>query len=282
MKTFQIHPEIPFSEAEWHRLLETVIETAKKHMVGRQFIDVHGPLGPGIQSIPSDIHIDHASGHIDLMGSDEDHQPAIKRVNLSIPMIYKDFVLFWRDIEFSKTIEAPLDMSAAAAASSFCAIKEDDLIFNGSSEFDIPGLLNVKGRLTHIRRDWNKSGNAFQDIVESTSKLLQAGHSGPYALVLSPELYALLHRVHPDTNVLEIEHIRRLVTDGVFQSPLIRDEMGVIVSTGRQNVDLAIGEDFNVAYLGAEQMNHPFRVYETLTIRIKRPTSICTLENPKS
>jgi hypothetical protein len=33
-----------------------------------------------------------------------------------------------------------------------------------------------------------------------------------------------------------------------------------------------------VAYLGAEHMNHPFRVFESVYLRIKRHGSICTLE----
>lgn len=280
LKPFQQHTEIPLSESEWERLTETVVHTAKHHLVGRRFIEIHGPLGAGVQSIPNDIFQDVSQGTIDLTGEahNESHS---RRVHLSIPLIYKDFTLNWRDIELARTMNAPLDVSPASNAAQFCAMREDDLIFNGHKEYDLPGLLNVQGRLTHIRRDWSKSGNAFQDIVDATSKLLQSGHSGPYALILSPDLYALLHRVHTGTNVLEIEHIQRLITAGVYQSPMIRDEVGVIVNTGRSNLDLAVGEDFNIAYLGAEQMNHPFRVYETVTIRIKRPASICTLENPK-
>lgn len=159
------------------------------------------------------------------------------------------------------------------------AILEDQMIFHGSKEFDIPGLMNVKGRSTHLIGNWYESGNAFQDVVEARNKLLEMKHNGPFALVLSPELYSLLHRVHKDTNVLEIEHVRELVTDGVFQSPVLKGKTGVLVNTGRNNLDLAVSEDFDTAYLGEEGMNHPFRVYETVVLRIKRPSAICTLED---
>lgn len=82
--------------------------------------------------------------------------------------------------------------------------------------------MNVKGRSTHLIGNWYESGNAFQDVVEARNKLLEMKHNGPFALVLSPELYSLLHRVHKDTNVLEIEHVRELVTDGVFQTPVLK------------------------------------------------------------
>jgi uncharacterized linocin/CFP29 family protein len=41
---------------------------------------------------------------------------------------------------------------------------------------------------------------------------------------------------------------------------------------------LAVSEDFETAYLGEEGLNHPFRVFETVVLRIKRPSAICTLE----
>lgn len=270
----------PFDRPEWARLESTVIEAARRQLVGRRFIDIYGPLGEGIQSVSNDIFEESHGGGISLRGESLELSQPTRRVNLSIPMLYKDFILYWRDLEQAKTLGIPIDMSAAANAAVQCARLEDDLIFNGFSQFELPGLMNVKGRLTHIRDEWMKPGKAFEDTVAAISKLQQIGHNGPYAMVLSPALYSLLHRVHPGTNVLEIEHIRELITDGVFQSPEIKGKAGVIIATGQHNLDLAIAEDFYTAYLDTENMNHLFRVYEAIVLRIKRPSSICTIEDP--
>jgi uncharacterized linocin/CFP29 family protein len=96
--------------------------------------------------------------------------------------------------------------------------------------------------------------------------------------VLSPRLFSLLHRIFEKTGVLEIETIRQLAPDGVFQSNRLRGETGVVLSTGRENLDLAVAMDMVTAYLGASHMNHPFRVLESLILRIKHPDAICTLE----
>lgn len=190
-------------------------------------------------------------------------------------------MLYWRDVAQARTLQLPIDLSAASNAATACSLMEDDMIFNGSKEFDLPGLMNVKGRLTLIKSDWMESGKAFADVNEARNKLLKMGHSGPYAMVVSPELYSLLHRVHQGTNVLEIEHIKNLVTDGVYQSPVIKGLRGVIVATGRHNFDLAIAEDIDTAFLDEEQMNYMFRIYECLVLRIKRPSAICTIEEEK-
>lgn len=274
------YSDAPLSENEWSDLQDTVINHARRILVGRRFLDIYGPLGGGVQAIMNDIYEETALGTISLHGDSLEVSDPVRRENLTIPLLYKDFKLFWRDIAHAKTLGIPIDFSTAANAASQLALLEDDLIFNGSKEFTISGLMNVKGRITHIRGDWMKSGHAFQDIVEARNKLLQLGHTGPYALIVAPQLYALLHRVHHGTNVLEIEHVRELVTDGVFQSPVIKGDTGLLIATGKQNVDLAIAEDFDVAYMDEEQMNHIFRIYETIVPRIKRPSAICTLEDP--
>jgi len=279
MNTLAKFPDAPLNEQDWARLESTVIEAARRQLVGRRFIHIYGPLGEGVQSVNNDIFETPQGGGLNLRGDTLELSEPTRRVSLNIPLLYKDFVLYWRDLEQARTLGAPIDFSAAANAAIQCARLEDDLIFNGNEQFDIPGLMKVRGRLTHIRRDWMESGNAFSDVVDATQKLLEMGHAGPYAMVLSPELYSLLHRVHQGTNVLEIEHVRELVVDGIYQSPVIKGKSGVIVATGQHNLDLAVSEDFDVAYLDSESMNHLFRVYEALVLRIKRPNAICTLED---
>lgn len=277
MKT-HLFPDAPLSDQEFAQLDKTVIEAARRQLIGRRFIELYGPLGRGVQSIPNDIFTENFEAKMDFQGSFDTVIETSKRVNLTIPLLYKDFVLYWRDLEQAKALDIPIDFSPAANAARDVALLEDQMIFHGTKEFDIPGLMNVHGRLTHLIEDWYESGSAFQDIVDARNKLLEMNHNGPFALVLSPELYSLLHRVHRDTNVLEIEHVRELVTDGVFQSPVLKGKSGVLLNTGRNNLDLAVSEDFDSAYLGEEGMNHPFRVYETAVLRIKRPSAICTLE----
>jgi uncharacterized linocin/CFP29 family protein len=279
MNKTEIFSDAPLTEAEFNQLDQVVIEAARTQLVGRRFIELYGPIGRGIQSIHNDIFTETTDAIIDFRGSSDAIIETTKRENYTIPMLYKDFVLYWRDIEQAKVLDIPIDFSSAANASRQVAFLEDQMIFHGSNEFQIPGLMNVKGRQTQLIGNWYESGHAFNDVVEARTKLLEMGHNGPFALILSPELYSLLHRVHKDTNVLEIEHVRELVTSGVFQSPVLKGKAGVIVNTGKNNLDLVVSEDFDTAYLGEEGMNHPFRVYETVVLRIKRPSAICTLED---
>jgi len=279
MPDFLGHAENPLREEEWARLNETVIQVARRSLVGRRLLDLYGPLGAGVQTVPYDEYTGVSPGAVDIVGEQQTAAvfSDVRRFK-TIPIIYKDFLLHWRDIEAARTHNMPLDVSAAAGAAALCAQQEDELIFYGDAKLGHEGLMNATGRLTVPLGDWTEPGTGFSAIVEATRKLNENGHYGPYAIVVSPRLYSLLHRIYEKTGVLEIETIRELASDGVFQSNRLRGESGVVVSTGRENLDLAIAMDMSTAYLGAEKMNHPFRVLETLILRIKHPDALCTLE----
>ncbi|MGQ0506765.1 MAG: family 1 encapsulin nanocompartment shell protein [Myxococcaceae bacterium] len=277
------HAENPLREEEWARLNETVVQVARRSLVGRRLLDLYGPLGAGVQTVPHDEYSGVSPGAVDIVGEQETASVFTDaRKFKTIPIIYKDFLLHWRDIEAARTHNMPLDVSAAAGAAALCAQQEDELIFYGDPKLGHEGLMNATGRLTVNLGNWAEPGAGYLSIVEATRKLNEAGHYGPYAIVLSPRLFSLLHRIFEKTGVLEIETIRQLAVDGVYQSNRLRGDSGVVVSTGRENLDLAVAMDMSTAYLGAERMNHPFRVLESLILRIKHPDAICTLEAPAS
>jgi uncharacterized linocin/CFP29 family protein len=290
MLDFLSHNEAPISDVQWDEIDQTVIEVARRGLVGRRFIEIYGPLGAGAQWVAldrfDDGEVGGKPGHIDFLG--EDGGTALvtaSRVNMHIPLIYKDFVLFWRDVEASRKFNIPLDFSAAAAGAAACARAEDEMIFLGykdkSKQIDYPGLLTVEGRQSIQHGNWDEPGAVFGDVVKATDKLASAGHYGPYVMVAPPQIHSKIHRYVNTTGMMEIEYIRQLATDGVFFSSVIPENRILVASTGVQNFDLAIGQDLKTAYLGAQNMNHPFRVFETIVLRIKRPGAICVIEGKK-
>src|SRR6476661_6053187 len=187
MADFLGHAENPLREEEWARLNETVIQVARRSLVGRRLIDLYGPLGPGVQTVPHDEYSGVSPGAVDIVGEQET-APVFTdaRRFKTIPLIYKDFLLHWRDIEASRGHNMPLDVSAAAGAAAFCAQQEDELIFFGDAKLGYEGLMNATGRHTVPLRDWTQAGNGFANVVEATELLNQSGHFGNYALVASP------------------------------------------------------------------------------------------------
>src|SRR4051812_20926003 len=71
MQQFLGHEENPLRPDEWTRLTETVIEVARRSLVGRRFIDLYGPLGAGVQTVAYEEFSGVAPGAVDIVGEAE-------------------------------------------------------------------------------------------------------------------------------------------------------------------------------------------------------------------
>jgi uncharacterized linocin/CFP29 family protein len=126
--------------------------------------------------------------------------------------------------------------------------------------------------------NWDDFGSPYRDVTRAIDILLDHNFHGPYALVVSPRTYHKLSVIHKGEGLLEIDPILKLCAAGVFMTPAVDDRKAVIISTGKQNFDLAVTEDLMVSYMPPVNKNHPFRLHESLVLRIKRPEAIATIE----
>jgi uncharacterized linocin/CFP29 family protein len=271
MGDYLMREDAPFSDEEWAKLDEVVVDVARKLLVGRRFIHLTGPLGAGVQTVP-----------VPTVGRGEAGEGEVIQVTghkfLPLPLIHQDFRLSWRDIEASRRMGWPLELSPAAAASAACARAEDELIFHGHPEHGYEGLLEATDRHTVPLSNWDESGQAFADIVAATEALVADGFYEPFAVVLSPALYAKTQRIARGIGRLESRLIQDVAEGGLFRSAVLAEDQGLVVAMGAHNFDLVVAQDLITAYLGPENMDHNFRLMEILALRIKRPGAICILE----
>lgn len=271
---------VPLSDPQLTRLQAEIVREARRTLVGRRFINVFGPLGAGVESISFDTYDEDENAEIHLEGQSD---PKRVRAHTAeeyrrIPLIYKDFFLHWRDIKWSQDLNAPIDAANAIMAAHAVAHREDELIFLGHDELKITGLLNVPGSHKLDFSNWNEFGASFNDLLKAVNLLKKNNHHSPYAVALSTDAYYSLIKGDRNTPFLELDQIQRLCTDGVFESSAIPARTGVLLSTGDQNFDIAVAEDLSLAYTGSKDMNHGFRVYESLVLRVKRPKAICVFK----
>lgn len=271
--------QAPLSAEQWARLDEVVISTARSALVARRFIPLLGPFGAGVLALPDDTIAGTDPGEIDLLGTHDSDAVGIERRRfLPVPLLYKDFWLHWRDLEASRHFALPLDTGKAAAAAAAAARAEDRLVFLGDEELGLPGLSTVNGRQTLPMRDWGTSGAAFADVVDGVRALTDQGFNGPYALLVTPRLYAQLNRVFDGSGVLELEQVEKLARRGVYPTSVLPEPSALLVDSGAQNMDLAVGVDFSVAYIESNNLNHRLRVMESVVLRIRRPGAICSFQ----
>lgn len=261
----------PFSEDLWAQIDKAVIDTAKKHMICRRFLNLFGPLGPGATTVL-----------VDSLTKGESFENGFAQTTgrriAELPLMYEDFTLFSRDLEYSCRQGYPTDLSAAIAASQKCAKREDDLILNGNKALGVDGLLTVKGSHKIKRGNWKEGEDAYKNIAEAISYFASHSLLGRYALVLSPDLYLDLQRLIPSVGIIEIDRIAKLVNGRVYTTGPYGSSRAVIVCAEPQYMDLAVGMDLSVGYLELKDLNHSLRIVETVALRIKNPEAIVCFE----
>ncbi len=283
-KTHQRLTDLPLSPDQAENMLQAAIKEVRRTVVARKLMALFGPLGAGVETVSLETIKKDEPAEIDLEGKPDPHPIGAheKETYVRIPLIYKDFILHWRDVKWSLDARSPLDVANAVRAAHQVGDAEDDLIFNGNKDLGIHGLLNCPGSLSVKGGDWSKAGDPVKDVYAALKKLLDANHHFPYVLLTSVDMYEQLLKPVKESPVLELEQLSKLCSDGVVWSPQVPTGTAALLSTGSQNFDIAVAEDLAIAYLGPSDMNYRFRVYESLVLRVKRPTAICVIKSSVS
>ena len=266
---FLMRDDVNLSAEQWQSIDSAVIQAARNVLVGRKFLQIYGPLGAGAQSVNVDVLTPAEKGSVDFFGEEEEAVKVTGRSFKELPMIYRDFVLSWRDMEQARQIGMPIDLGAVSAAANACAQKEDLMIFAGNPKAGYEGLATAEGAFKVKKSDWSKDENAFSDVVKGLQHFADKNLRGRYALAVSPDLYAQLQRLQVSTGLLESERIKTLVGGGLYMTPALGLNKAVLVCAEPQNMDLVIGQDLITGYMGSAKLNHEFRVFETALLLIK-------------
>ncbi|MDF2541345.1 MAG: bacteriocin [Herbinix sp.] len=262
----------PLSDELWKQIDSTVVNTARNTLVCRKFLSIYGPLGIGTESIQID----------DVEALDEMYEDGFMltkgRKYVEIPTIYDDFILYSKDLENSRKFGYPLDLSKASISAEACARREDRFLFYGNPAYGYDGLLTAPGINKLKKSDWSAGENAFTDIVSALELFTVKGIYGTYALVLSPDLYMQLQRLQPGTGLLEFDRISKLMNGNIFTTSVLGTDKAAVLCTNSMNMDVVIGQDLAAAYLEQKDLNHSFRILESILLRIKRKQAITVFE----
>ncbi|HNW85700.1 MAG TPA: family 1 encapsulin nanocompartment shell protein [Candidatus Limiplasma sp.] len=258
----------PIAPALWEQIDAATVNVARNVLTGRRILHLNGPLGIGVAS----VQIDDADTRAENL---EDGFIVNKgRRTVEIPTIYEDFTLLARDLAVSEASGYPTDLSAVLGAAQAAALKEDRLIFFGNANLGIDGLLTAPNANQVPKSDWSVGENAFTDVAAAIDALVNQGVFGAYTLVLSPNLHTQLQRLQPGTGLLEIDRVAKLVGGQLYKSPVLGKDQAVLLCAQPENMDLVVGQDLAAAYLEQRELNHHFRLIESVLPRIRKQKAI--------
>lgn len=250
---FLMRSDSKLSEAQWKAIDEKVVAAARSVLTGRRFLNIYGPLGAGVPA--AEIVKDG------------------KKQFAMLTELSSDFTLGWRELETSERLNVPMSYSEAVSAAVNTALKEDELIFLGDEETGAAGLVSKPGKTIKMQ-NWDKDEHAFSAISAGLQFMLENHTYGSKVLVASPDVFAMLQRIQPGTGTLESQRISALIEGKIYQTPVLPAKTALLIAPDEQNMDLAIGQDLVTGYLGSSEMNHDFRVFETVFLRLKNPDAV--------
>jgi len=255
----------PESPELLNKIEEAAVSAARDILSGRRIIDVEGPYGLGLTAVEV--------GNDDLC-----RQPAPEEASavlshaLSLPMIYRRFSLSRRRIAAFREMGQPLNLKVVEDAAQAVAMREEEFIYHGQPDFHLHGLLTAQGRNTFQGGDWSSVDQVLDNVIAAVNTLDGKGYRGPYGLALAPARYNNLFRRYPGSDLLQIEHLKRLCTRGIVKAQI---EGGVLVA--KDVGSIVLGQDLQIAYLSPDAAHENFAVTESLVLKIEAPDAICTI-----
>ena len=257
--------QAPFGDDVWTMVVEAAVKAARDRLTARRFLDVDGPYGTGLTTI--EVGND---GYCRQPGANE--AGAVIGRAISVPMIRKSFRLSIRRLAAHLENGLPLNMAPVEDAAEAVAAREEETLYLGQADFGLEGLLTAKGRNQLDAGSWTDLDQVLSDVIAAVTKLDDSGFRGPYALVLSPPLYNGLFRRYPGTDLLQLEHLRRLFTKGIFKASI---EGGLVVDPRVGPV--VVGQDLAAGYIAQDGIHYELFLSESLVLRLDEPEAICTI-----
>jgi len=255
----------PESPELLNKIEEAAVSAARDILSGRRIIDVEGPYGLGLTAVEV--------GNDDLCRQPGPGEAsAVLSHALSLPMIYRRFSLSRRRIAAFREMGQPLNLKVVEDAAQAVAMREEEFIYHGQPDFHLHGLLTAAGRNTLQGGDWGSVDQVLDNVIAAVNTLASKGYRGPYGLALAPARYNNLFRRYPGSDLLQIEHLKRLCTRGIVKAQI---EGGVLVA--KDVGSIVLGQDLQIAYLTPDAAHENFAVTESLVLKIEAPDAICTI-----
>jgi uncharacterized linocin/CFP29 family protein len=255
----------PFGEDIWKRIDEAAVNAARDILTGRRFLEVDGPYGVGLTSVEV--------GHDDFCRQPTSEEAgAVMGRAISVPMLGKELRLSIRRMAAYQDMGQPLNLTPVEDAAEAVARREEEFVYYGQSDFRLQGLLTAEGRAHHEGGDWGNIDQALEDVLAAVNALDARGFRGPYALALSPSLYNGLFRRYAGTDMLQLEHLRRLCQRGVYKAPI----EGCVLIDPRVG-KLIVGQDLMAGYIGQNGVHYQLYLSESVVLRLDEPRAICTI-----
>lgn len=310
----QSNPQIPWTDEQWARVNQVIQEEAHRARIAATFLPLYGPLPANADFVRTE-----SISYKPLKIADK-NTTQLETLQLNVRVRAEQLA----DPEMGSVL------ALFRRAANVIARLEDALVFNGFAGYDPDDGGNVAalpynspdageqiwgGKAAGLLIDGNNwgaptltppknvpidnDGNSLVDgVVEAIGDLEGLGHFGPFALVLSQDLFSTVqtpvHVASIDTfdghrgpsSVPQDRIVPFLGGGPLLRSSTLLPGYGVVVALGGAPIELVVATDMSLEFLqvteprpdpGMETPYFLFRVYEKVALRIREKAAIVGL-----
>jgi uncharacterized linocin/CFP29 family protein len=242
----------PITDEAWSEIEQEATRTFKRHIAGRRVVDVSDPGGPVIAAVSTGHLVDVASPGDGVVAHLRESKPLVR---LRVP-----FTIARTDVDDVERGSQDSDWDPVKEAAKQLAFAEDRAIFEGYKAADIDGIRACSSNPgLALPEDPREIPDA---ISQALSELRLAGVDGPYAVLLSADVYTQVTETTANGYPI-LEHINRLVDGDIIWAPAI--DGAFVLSTRGGDFDLQLGTDVSIGYLSHDAGSVQLYLQETLT-----------------
>jgi uncharacterized linocin/CFP29 family protein len=285
--------QVGWTDEQWNRVRKTVADEAQKARVAAQFLPLYGPLDPTLVAVPN-LRLGYGTPERQRIEVDTNPGTFLTTISVLVQLRTSDVA----DPELASAL-----VGFRRAANVIARI-EDALVFNGQAGPDqnpsglgtlqpiytLTGGAQEDGLVTNNTSpppsrvdapipDPVNGGNLVAAISTAIGRLEAAGQQGPYACVLSQDLFTVAHTPN-DNLVLPRDRILPFLGNGPLlrSSTITAANTGVLVALGGEPVEMVVGSDISVTFLQVTtEPRTVFRVSEKVALRVKDWNAVALL-----
>ena len=242
----------PITDAAWAEIEQEATRTFKRHIAGRRVVDVSEPGGAVTAAVSTGHLVDVVAPSDGVIAHLREARPLVRlRVPFSINRI---------DIDDVERGSQDSDWDPVKEAARKLAFAEDRAIFEGYGAASISGIRTCSSNPALALPE---DSRAIPDVIaQAVSALRLAGVDGPYAVLLSADVYTRVAETTAHGYPI-LEHINRLVDGDIIWAPAI--DGAFVLSTRGGDFDLQLGADVAIGYLAHDAETVQLYLEETLT-----------------
>ena len=231
-----LHRELaPVSAAAWASIEEEARRTFKLHLAGRRVADVQGPGDEVVAAVGTGHLSDVASPAPGVLAWTRTSQPVIE---LRVPFAVKR-----RDVDDVERGAQDPNWQPVKDAARTMAFAEDRAVFEG---YQAGGIAGIRQSASNPALSLPSDARQYPDVIsEALSGLRLAGVGGPYALLLSADMYTAVSETS-DHGYPVKEHLSRLIDGQIIWAPAI--DGAFVITTRGGDFEMLLAQDLSIGY----------------------------------